>query len=140
MGRLCGDKPKTSLAANRTRESRPSGMRGGLAETWAMVELGYPPRRSKERESETLCLRSYAPHFYPTALHGCCCLPWRVWPDTLLEIAPYFHRRWRALAHELLLAKSWITLRAQRSAKSALLLGPSSKQSHNPIEVYRCRS
>ena len=27
----------------------------------------HPPRRSKERESETLCLKSYAPHFYPTA-------------------------------------------------------------------------
>src|SRR4030095_5520306 len=40
MGRLCGDKPHTSLAANRTREIRPSGMRGGLAETWAMGELG----------------------------------------------------------------------------------------------------
>ena len=29
-----------AIAANRTREIRPSGMRGGLAETWAMVELG----------------------------------------------------------------------------------------------------
>ena len=29
-----------AAAANRTRESRPSGMRGGLAETLAMVELG----------------------------------------------------------------------------------------------------
>ena len=40
MGRLCGDKTKTSLAANRTRESRPSGMRGGLAETCTMGERG----------------------------------------------------------------------------------------------------
>src|SRR5712691_8681539 len=40
MGRLCRDNTKTSLAANRTRESRPSGMRGGLAETWAMGQLG----------------------------------------------------------------------------------------------------
>jgi hypothetical protein len=39
-GRLRCDKAHTSLAANRTRESRLSGMRGGLAETWAMVELG----------------------------------------------------------------------------------------------------
>ena len=30
----------TAAAANRTRESRPSGMRGGPGETWAMVELG----------------------------------------------------------------------------------------------------
>jgi len=29
-----------AVAANRTREIRPSGMRGGLAETWAMAELG----------------------------------------------------------------------------------------------------
>jgi hypothetical protein len=29
-----------AIAANRTREIRPSGMRGGLAETLAMVELG----------------------------------------------------------------------------------------------------
>ncbi len=32
--------PGKAAAANRTREIRPSGMRGGLAETWAMVELG----------------------------------------------------------------------------------------------------
>src|SRR5712691_12235999 len=41
-------------------------------ERGACGNVGYgrtrnPPRRSKERESETLCLRSYAPHFYPTA-------------------------------------------------------------------------
>ena len=29
-----------AAAANRTREIRPSGMRGGLAETLVMVELG----------------------------------------------------------------------------------------------------
>src|SRR4029450_10852458 len=40
MGRLYRDNTKTSLADNRTREIRPSGMRGGLAETWAMGELG----------------------------------------------------------------------------------------------------
>jgi hypothetical protein len=28
------------MTANRIRENRPSGMIGGLAETWAMVELG----------------------------------------------------------------------------------------------------
>jgi hypothetical protein len=36
-----------ATAANRTREIRPSGMRGGLAETWAKVELGT--RRATER-------------------------------------------------------------------------------------------
>src|SRR5262249_41617997 len=40
MGRRGRGKTKTSLAANRTGESRPSGMRGGLAETWAIGELG----------------------------------------------------------------------------------------------------
>src|SRR5438105_8670208 len=30
----------------------------------------HPPRRSKERESETLYLRSYAPYFYPTIEEG----------------------------------------------------------------------
>src|SRR5713101_9595930 len=39
-GRLRCDKTHTSLAANRTRESRLSGMRGGLAETCTMGELG----------------------------------------------------------------------------------------------------
>ena len=29
-----------AAAANRTREIRPSGMRGGLVETWSMAELG----------------------------------------------------------------------------------------------------
>ena len=29
-----------AIAANRTRESRLSGMRGGLTETWAMGEAG----------------------------------------------------------------------------------------------------
>ena len=29
-----------AVAANRTREIRPSGMRGGLTETWAMAEIG----------------------------------------------------------------------------------------------------
>src|SRR5713101_7001720 len=39
-GRLRCDKTHTSLAANRTRESRRSGMRGGLAETCTMGERG----------------------------------------------------------------------------------------------------
>ncbi len=30
---------ENAMVANRTREIRPSGMRGGLAETWAMAEL-----------------------------------------------------------------------------------------------------
>jgi hypothetical protein len=44
---LEGSSGKVATAANRTREIRPSGMRGGLAETWAMVELGT--RRTTER-------------------------------------------------------------------------------------------
>jgi hypothetical protein len=42
-----GASGKVATAANRTREIRPSGMRGGLAETWAMVELGT--HRTTER-------------------------------------------------------------------------------------------
>ena len=42
-----GSSGKVATAANRTREIRPSGMRGGLTETWAMVELGT--HRTTER-------------------------------------------------------------------------------------------
>ena len=38
---------RTSQGQNRTREIRPSGIVGGLAETWTMVELGT--RRTTER-------------------------------------------------------------------------------------------
>jgi hypothetical protein len=52
--------------ANRTREIRPSGMRGGLAETWAMVEA----KRARTAETPTrpsFNLRLCALYFYPTA-------------------------------------------------------------------------
>ena len=42
-----GSLGKVAAAANRTREIRPYGMRRGLAESWAMVELGT--RRTTER-------------------------------------------------------------------------------------------
>ena len=45
MGRFFREKLAT--AANRTREIRPYGMRRGLTEPWAMVELGS--RRTTER-------------------------------------------------------------------------------------------
>ncbi|MGR3174415.1 MAG: hypothetical protein ACUZ8N_07425 [Candidatus Scalindua sp.] len=42
-----GSLGKVAAAANRTREIRLYGMRRGLAESWAMVELGT--RRTTER-------------------------------------------------------------------------------------------
>ena len=42
-----------AMTANRTRENRPSGMIGGLAETWVT------PKQT------SLCLRLRASHFYP---------------------------------------------------------------------------
>ncbi|MCP5002881.1 MAG: hypothetical protein GY941_02875, partial [Planctomycetes bacterium] len=44
---VCGRVSGKAIAANRIREIRPYGMRGGLAETWVMVELGS--RRTTER-------------------------------------------------------------------------------------------
>ena len=55
-----------AAAANRTREIRLSGMRGGLTETWAMAELGTHCIIPKGCMMETLCLRLRAPYFYPT--------------------------------------------------------------------------
>jgi hypothetical protein len=54
-----------ATAANRTREIRPSGMRGGLTETWAMVEA------KRARTAETPKLPSFdlglrALYFHPT--------------------------------------------------------------------------
>ncbi len=53
-----------AVAANRTREIRPSGMRGGLAETWAMGEAKRA-RKAKTPKQPTLRLRSGAPQLYP---------------------------------------------------------------------------
>ena len=44
---LVGKAAEESQGQNRTREIRPSGIVGGLAETWVMVELGT--RRITER-------------------------------------------------------------------------------------------
>jgi hypothetical protein len=55
-----------AAAANRTREIRPSGMRGGLAETWAMVELGTRCTYRKGACRKLSACRLRAPYFYPT--------------------------------------------------------------------------
>ncbi len=38
-----------ATAANRTREIRPSGMRGGLAETWAMERAVKVEKRKRRK-------------------------------------------------------------------------------------------
>jgi hypothetical protein len=53
-----------AVAANRTREIRPSGMRGGLAETWAMVELGTRCTYRKGACRKLSTCRPRAPQFY----------------------------------------------------------------------------
>ncbi len=55
----------TSLAANRTREIRLSGMRGGLAETWTMV-MAKRARTAETPKQPSLGLWLRAPYFYPT--------------------------------------------------------------------------
>ena len=59
----------TSQGQNRTREIRPSGIVGGLAETWAM-EKGKRARKAETPKQPSLCLRLRAPHFYPTISGG----------------------------------------------------------------------
>ena len=62
-----GSLGKLATAANRTREIRPSGMRGGLSRNVDYGGIVNPLHISKECESETLCLRLRALLFYPTA-------------------------------------------------------------------------
>ena len=60
-----GSSGKVATTANRIREIRLSGMRGGLAETWAMEEIGT--RRATERVRSGHSLpKVCAPYFYPT--------------------------------------------------------------------------
>jgi len=54
-----------ATAANRTREIRPSGMRGGLTETWAMVEAKRA-RTAETSKPPSFDLRLRALYFYPT--------------------------------------------------------------------------
>ncbi|MFA7184341.1 MAG: prepilin-type N-terminal cleavage/methylation domain-containing protein [Victivallales bacterium] len=59
-----------ATAANRTREIRPSGMRGGLAESWTREEIGTHRTTERVRNGHSqpkVC----APYIYPTNLtHG----------------------------------------------------------------------
>ena len=54
-----------AAAANRTREIRLSGMRGGPVETWAMAELGTRGTIERVPVGHSR-LRLRAPYFYPT--------------------------------------------------------------------------
>ena len=58
--------PGKAAAANWTRESRLSGMRGGLAGTWAM-EKTKRARKAETPKQPSLVLRLRAPYFYPTS-------------------------------------------------------------------------
>jgi hypothetical protein len=59
-----GRQPKACQGQNRTRENRPSGIVGGLAETWAMVEAKRARTvETPKQPSFNLTLR--ASHFYP---------------------------------------------------------------------------
>ena len=60
-----GDNACRSLTANRTREIRPSGMRGGLTETWSYGGTRNPLHTPKGCRTETLCLRLRAPDLLP---------------------------------------------------------------------------
>ena len=58
------DDRRVRQGQNRTREIRPSGIAGGLVETWMMVEA----KRAHKAETPTQTsfnLRLRAPHFYP---------------------------------------------------------------------------
>lgn len=59
-----------AAAANRTREIRPSGMRGGLTETWAKV-VAKRARTAETPKQPSHCLRPRAPYFYPTTYGQC---------------------------------------------------------------------
>jgi len=83
--------PGKAAAANRTREIRPSGMRGGLAETLVMVEIRNPLHKPKGCMMETLHLKLSAPYFYPTACksyEGGVMLPDVVLNTTPQEVTP----------------------------------------------------
>ena len=60
-----GPSGRETTAANRTREIRLSGMRGGLAETWATEEIGTQRTTERVRIGHSLP-KVYAPYFYPT--------------------------------------------------------------------------
>ena len=55
-----------AAAANRTREIRPSGMRGGLCGNVIQGGTRILPCNRKSRVVLNLRLKIHAPHFYPT--------------------------------------------------------------------------
>jgi hypothetical protein len=64
MGRLVSVNNVRSRGQNRTREIRPSGIAGGLAETWIMEEAKRA-RKAETPEQPSRHLMSSAPYFYP---------------------------------------------------------------------------
>ena len=54
-----------AVAANRNREIRPSGMKGGLAETWCMVWRIFATKLETAETMEDADLHMRAPYFYP---------------------------------------------------------------------------
>jgi hypothetical protein len=61
------ERAKLAAVSNRTRESRPSGIIGRLAETLAM-EKAKRAQKAETLKQPSLHLRSSAPHFYPDRL------------------------------------------------------------------------
>lgn len=59
------------MTANRTRETRLSGMIGGLAETWAMAKA-IRAHKAETLKKTSLHLRFRAPHFYLDQKHSIC--------------------------------------------------------------------
>jgi hypothetical protein len=57
------------MTANRIRENRPSGMIGGLVETWIMVEAKRAHTAETPKQT-SFYLRLHAPHFYPDGAAG----------------------------------------------------------------------
>ena len=71
-----GSLGKVAAAANRTREIRLYGMRRGLAESWAMVELGTRRTTERVRDGNSLptgACAVFLPDSLPIAylLNGC---------------------------------------------------------------------
>ena len=60
-----GRRLKGSQGQNRTGESPPSGIAGGACGNVDHGGTRHPPRLSKERVLETLCLQLRAPQIYP---------------------------------------------------------------------------
>ena len=61
--------PKGRQGQNRTREIRPSGIAGGLVETWARVQA-IRIHKAETPKQTSFYLRLRALHFYPDRRQG----------------------------------------------------------------------